>query len=714
MKKRSITVLFACFISFIGFSQTIVTTDVQMRNVVLEEYTGIHCGYCPDGHARAEELKTNNPGRIELLNIHAGAFAVPAAGEPEFRTIFGDSLVALAGVSGYPSGTVNRHIFPAVDATKTALSRSAWAAVAPEILAKPSPVNIGFNSTFDSASRQLTIVVEAYYSMNSPESSNYINIALLENHVIGYQSDYANGTHTDYDHKHILRHLITGQWGAKITQTSKGSLYTNTFNYVVPAEWVASNCDVMVYISESKQEVYTGFTAPADGGSVDGTTALFIGDLEQAGVAFVKGTEGAKTSFDLDAYSALTGTSDFKFVLTNDAPHGWISSFTIDGTDYSDSTIISLTDAQAKTITINVTPDVAAAISTFTLSMKSMANPLIEERIQKVYVISGVTDLVLNNSAAWGNGDEVRAKDFDNGIKDGLTYAGNSSFASAESEVIKLISSADVLNEVLNIYYNVGWSFPSMNDDLCNFFALFLDRGGNLFVSGQDIAWDNFDAGGYGTATTSSFVTNYLHAGYVIDGDQSHSQLTANGDDGIFKAVNSSAIENKYGVNPDNGQPYFYPDQLSVGSQGQSVFYYNGNTSKTAVVRSRVEDYKTLFMGVSLEMIADVAVQKEIMKLTYDWFSGLLSNEEFDSKMLAISANYPNPANQYTMIPIHGQKKGQVEIYDLGGKIIQKLSYAKGTKELKLNTSDMQDGLYVYKIVEDGKIVKSLLFQIIH
>jgi myo-inositol-hexaphosphate 3-phosphohydrolase len=132
------------------------------------------------------------------------------------------------------------------------------------------------------------------------------------------------------------------------------------------------------------------------------------------------------------------------------------------------------------------------------------------------------------------------------------------------------------------------------------------------------------------------------------------------------------------------------------------------------VVRSRVEDYKTLFMGVSLEMIADVAVQKEIMKLTYDWFSGLLSNEEFDSKMLAISANYPNPANQYTMIPIHGQKKGQVEIYDLGGKIIQKLSYAKGTKELKLNTSDMQDGLYVYKIVEDGKIVKSLLFQIIH
>lgn len=714
MKKLPVTLLITCAISFMGKSQTIVTSNAQMKNVVLEEYTGIHCGYCPDGHARAEQLNSDNPGRVSLINIHAGSFAVPAAGEPDFRTQFGDSLVALAGVTGYPSGTINRHIFPKVDASKTALSRSVWASVAPEIWAQPSPVNIGFNSAFDTSSRLLTINVEAYYTSSSPQASNYMNVVLLENHVIGYQSDYANGNHTDYDHKHILRHMITGQWGDKINTTTKGSLFSETYTYTIPLEWNADSCDVAVFITESQQEIYTGFTAKAVGGSVDGSTVLFIGDMEPPQTAFIKGSEGSKSTFELKAISALSGSEDFEFTLTHDAPISWISSFTVDGNDYTDKATISLNNGVEKAIAINVTPDATAAVATFTLSMKSLTNLTAPERLQKVYVIAGVTDLILNNSSAWGDGGETRAKDFEGPIKDGLNYAGNSTFASTESEVIDMISSSDILSDVKNIYYNVGWSFPSLNDELVAFFADFLDQGGNLFVSGQDIGWDNFETSGYGTPVTSAFVGNYLHAGYIMDGDQSHSQLTASSTDGIFNAVNSSSLVNKYGKNPDTGVDYFYPDQLSVGINGQSVFYYNGNTSKTAVIRSRMDDYKTLFMGVSLEMIADADVQKEIMKLTYDWFTGVLSTEEFDKGMLELSGNYPNPAGHYTVIPVYGNDHGLIQISDLNGKIISQHEYAKGITEVQIPTMDLAEGLYLYKIFERNENRKSLLFMVKH
>lgn len=714
MKKLPVTLLITCAISFMGKSQTIVTSNAQMKNVVLEEYTGIHCGYCPDGHARAEQLNSDNPGRVSLINIHAGSFAVPAAGEPDFRTQFGDSLVALAGVTGYPSGTINRHIFPKVDASKTALSRSVWASVAPEIWAQPSPVNIGFNSAFDTSSRLLTINVEAYYTSSSPQASNYMNVVLLENHVIGYQSDYANGNHTDYDHKHILRHMITGQWGDKINTTTKGSLFSETYTYTIPLEWNADSCDVAVFITESQQEIYTGFTAKAVGGSVDGSTVLFIGDMEPPQTAFIKGSEGSKSTFELKAISALSGSEDFEFTLTHDAPISWISSFTVDGNDYTDKATISLNNGVEKAIAINVTPDATAAVATFTLSMKSLTNLTAPERLQKVYVIAGVTDLILNNSSAWGDGGETRAKDFEGPIKDGLNYAGNSTFASTESEVIDMISSSDILSDVKNIYYNVGWSFPSLNDELVAFFADFLDQGGNLFVSGQDIGWDNFETSGYGTPVTAAFVTNYLHAGYIIDGDHSHSQLTASSTDGIFNAVNSSSLVNKYGKNPDTGVDYFYPDQLSVGINGQSVFYYNGNTSKTAVIRSRMDDYKTLFMGVSLEMIADADVQKEIMKLTYDWFTGVLSTEEFDKGMLELSGNYPNPAGHYTVIPVYGNDHGLIQISDLNGKIISQHEYAKGITEVQIPTMDLAEGLYLYKIFERNENRKSLLFMVKH
>ena len=52
-----------------------VSTTPENRNVVLEEFTGIHCGYCPDGHLLAQQLHDNNPGDIVLINIHSISLA---------------------------------------------------------------------------------------------------------------------------------------------------------------------------------------------------------------------------------------------------------------------------------------------------------------------------------------------------------------------------------------------------------------------------------------------------------------------------------------------------------------------------------------------------------------------------------------------------------------------------------------------------------------
>ena len=51
-------------------AQTIVSTTAENRNVVLEEFTGIYCTFCPDGHKRANELKADNPGRVAVSYTH--------------------------------------------------------------------------------------------------------------------------------------------------------------------------------------------------------------------------------------------------------------------------------------------------------------------------------------------------------------------------------------------------------------------------------------------------------------------------------------------------------------------------------------------------------------------------------------------------------------------------------------------------------------------
>ena len=37
-------------ICLVGIGQTFVSTTPENKNVVLEEFTGIYCGFCPDGH----------------------------------------------------------------------------------------------------------------------------------------------------------------------------------------------------------------------------------------------------------------------------------------------------------------------------------------------------------------------------------------------------------------------------------------------------------------------------------------------------------------------------------------------------------------------------------------------------------------------------------------------------------------------------------------
>jgi len=54
------------------FAQTIVSTSPENKNVILEEFTGIHCGYCPDGHAIAQGIQDDNPDDVFIINIHTG------------------------------------------------------------------------------------------------------------------------------------------------------------------------------------------------------------------------------------------------------------------------------------------------------------------------------------------------------------------------------------------------------------------------------------------------------------------------------------------------------------------------------------------------------------------------------------------------------------------------------------------------------------------
>jgi hypothetical protein len=227
----------------LGSAQVNVSTNVEPRNAVIEEWTGIHCGYCPTGHAAVQTAVDNNPDRVVAINIHSGGYAVPNAGEPDYRTPEGTIHDGAFSISGYPSSTLNRRTIGGSQTYHPANTNSADKV--PAVLAENSEVNMYISATADLVTRVLTVEVEYYYTSDAPNATNYLNVAILQNNVLGPQSDYSNNTYnpdawvtypTVYRHGHVFRGFMTGQWGDAITTTTTGSTNTMSYTQTLPVD----------------------------------------------------------------------------------------------------------------------------------------------------------------------------------------------------------------------------------------------------------------------------------------------------------------------------------------------------------------------------------------------------------------------------------------------------------------------------------------------
>lgn len=675
-------------------AQNLVTTETLNKNVVLEEYTGIHCQYCPDGHRIAQGIAAANPGRVVLINVHQGSFAVPSGSEPDYRTPFGDALAAQTGLTGYPSGTVNRHVFPGN--TTTAMNRGSWSGAADQIMAMVSPVNVGVESAFNDATRELTITVELYYTANSAVSSNFINVALLQDSVIGPQT--GGGMGSNYVHMHMLRYLITGQWGDEVTTTTQGTLVSRTYTYIVPEAYnnvpcVVEDCHVAVFVAQGHQEILTGDVVEAIGGS-----NRYIGKASIA-VDFKQGSESMPCDFNCELTGALTSGELYEITFTPiDAVSGWASGFTIDGVTYSNSATVALNQNEPKNILLTVTPGASPAVATYRLEMKSVTYPGAPAKIADVSVISGITTLVVNGSGGPETVDNQAA------YTEGLDFAGCTTYAVIPaSQMVKAVNNG-ALVEVNSIFYNVSWTFPAFKDAEAEALKAILNSGRHALVAGQDIGWDimSGQSGSNGNDITRDLYTNYICARFIDDGSTANNQITAVTSDEIYGAAGNSTIIDVFGGN-------MYPEQIDTISPARPIFLYKNNNAKRAAIRAEKNNYKVVYFGVGFEMMSTISVRNQITKLTYDWFNEVISGNEFDQAIAALMHQpYPNPSDVSTVVPLDEIRKDMImQVTDLTGRTMLSILVHPGDQQVRIPTSSLASGHYICTLIDGNRVVST-------
>ena len=258
MKKFIFALMTLLAFTFSLKAQQFVSTEPSNRNVIIEEFTGRNCQYCPDGHRIVNELMAANPGRLWGVNIHAGGYAPTSY--PNMITPDGNIIHGGFNIDGYPAGVVNR-------STAAAQGRNLFASLSNQQMNQVSECNIGGRAIVNPETRVAIITVEVYYTSNSAVDENFLTVAMLQDSILGSQSGGATWNpgqmiNGQYIHTHVLRDVITtSAWGDPISPTTQGTLITQTYEYVIP-EVIGSpngvdvdidNIHFLAWVSERQQ-----------------------------------------------------------------------------------------------------------------------------------------------------------------------------------------------------------------------------------------------------------------------------------------------------------------------------------------------------------------------------------------------------------------------------------------------------------------------------
>ncbi len=261
MKTIKLLVLsVALFYGYSAVNQTIVSTEVEKKNPVVFDFTGIHCVSCPHAHEAIAVAKDHYP-QVVALAFHTGNFAVPNAGEPDFRTLAGDSLVDKFAY-WMPADDMYRVVwaYPTVCINGTGVENDAITDTL-QFLEKISNTvnedaiaNIGAVASIDTVKRKLKVKVECYYT-SAATDSNYLVVSITQNGLTSTQA----GVGDNYVHKDMFRMFVSNIWGDTLGIPQQGDFIEKTYYTGLPdsikyydsdaVELILQNIQVQAYIT---------------------------------------------------------------------------------------------------------------------------------------------------------------------------------------------------------------------------------------------------------------------------------------------------------------------------------------------------------------------------------------------------------------------------------------------------------------------------------
>ncbi|MFZ1730726.1 MAG: T9SS type A sorting domain-containing protein [Bacteroidota bacterium] len=679
----------------LGVIISVQDLNAQARKIVLfEHFTNASCGPCASQNPLFEQnITAKNKGNY----IHVAFHTVWPGRDPMNAYNLTDvaARVLYYGVTGVPDMVMlgNQYQGGPAGMTQEMLNRAS---------AQSSPLRIRVQESSNGTQRTVHATMTSAGLV--PSAGLRVRTLIAESNI-----SYASppGTNGEKEFPNVFRKFLNTPDGEAFTPAALGESVELTWTYDLdPVTWDTTKIFAVVYaqLDGTKEVVNAG--------------TRFLPDVELVAEdqQFKKGAPQQPTQFNGRIYNFGEAEAHVRLNMSSQQPSGWTAEYAADGgaagTAEIDVTVPAGGDVPV-VMTFNVGAD--AGIAEGMVGMASLDDPELTPQYFGTGVISNITDLVINNDNSWGADNGTKSSDFQDAYLAGIALAGSTTHAVTSLSTFMRAFDAKMLDEVGHVYYNTGWAFPALPDEFSRAMIGFLGEGGNLLVAGQDVGWDVFDPNGHGTSASRAFYRTSLFANYTNDGSPTNAAVRFVAADPLFGAVAQSALVNVYGVGT-NGTPYFYPDQITPTPEGVAFAYYNADPSMVAGIHGEKNAFKTVYLGFALEQVGDAAVRNEIMKLTWQWFHGVISSVDYDAAVasLNIGQNYPNPVSSSTVIPMApAASERTLRVYDISGRLVMTEAVSPAVSQLQLNTSALHPGMYYYQLFDGSTLVGSRAMQIL-
>ncbi len=673
------------YFSFLLMFITTLCLNAQARQYVLfEHFTQASCGPCADQNpAFQDNILANNRGNVHHIAYHTswpGTDPMNAANPQPVQ-----NRVDYYGVTGVPDMYMNGE------------GKGGPAGVSETDVANlngQTPVVSLKVTETEGTDRTVTIEVIT----NESISGEYT----LRTAVIERMVEYASppGSNGERDFPNVFRETLNG-FGEDFTLAPQGESVSFEFNYTLDEDWHEEEVYVIAYVQDNSTK-----TVLNSGSSDDPAHAFTTNDTRFKSAA----SQSEATVFTSQFY---TGDGGFYTLnLISDQPDDWTAEVDLAGQVSSGSMDVLTSPDEVFDILLNVTPSITPGVGKYVVELTPVGNSIYAPQRVGFNVISNVWDLVVTNEAGFGDGTEYGP--FDVLYKEGLEATGNKYVATMGTNAFMDGINAGAMGDVKNVYYNVGWSFPSLTDANVAAFKSFLDNGGNMLIAGQDIGWET-SAAGYYTAETLDFYENYMHASFVDDGDGSRTSLESNSADPYFGGVGQIQIEDVYNGN-------YYPDAINPVGGAISILTYNDE--QTGAINFNGDTFKTVYLGVGLEMLGSSEAKNAFMEAVHTFFYEGVEDDPTEDPVpdnptavhiidgLGTIQLLPNPASDFVNLTLTELDEDlTISFFDLNGKLMLTKNIDRGTNELNISVQSWTPGNYFYQLnnnktsIASGKLI---------